>query len=117
MPTLPRGWPSHHVTGMVVLGWGPGSVIDTSLAYMRLGTLPYHLRKNNKTRVKVDTFPSCWGRKKEAKKVLLAHFQDRLSTRHGGIWLTALNGLFYYSQKTFFIGPRMHCPFQERLRG
>lgn len=118
-PTLWRGWASHHVTGTVVLGWGSGSVIHTGPAYMRLGTLSYHLRRNHKTQVEVDTFPSGWGRKKEAKQVLLTNFQDRQSTRlrHGGTWLTALNRLLNYSQKTFFIGLRMHCPFQERHGG
>lgn len=39
-------------------------MIDTWLAYVRLGTISYHLKRNNKTPVEVDKFPSCWGRKK-----------------------------------------------------
>lgn len=102
-PTLERGGDSHHVTDMVVLGWGSGSMPDTCLAYVRLGTISYHLRRNNKTQVKTDT-SKLLGQEEKAKKELCANFQDRQSTRlQHGTWLTDLNGLFYYSQRTFLL--------------
>lgn len=115
-PTLERGGDSHHVTDMVVLGWGSGSMPDTCLAYVRLGTISYHLRRNNKTQVKTDTFPSCWGRKKKLRRSSALIFRigslQGFNMEHGS--LTSMG--FFITARELFYWPKDALPFPVKTQ-